>query len=46
MVFMLVMVSTVRMPREILAGTAPTSRQKETQERTTIRADGMYSWIM
>ena len=35
------MVSTVVTPREILAGTASTLIQKETQERITIRTEGM-----
>jgi hypothetical protein len=32
----------VKMPSEILAGTALTSNQKETQERMTTRTLGIY----
>ncbi len=38
------MVSTVVTPREILAGTASMLIQKDTQERMTMRTDGIYVW--
>lgn len=40
-----VMVSTVVMPRATLAGAASMLIQKETQERMTMRREGMYIWI-
>lgn len=40
-----VMVSTVVIPRATLAGAASMLIQKDTQERMTMRRDGMYIWI-
>lgn len=40
-----VMVRTVVMPRPTLAGAASMLIQKETQERMTMRSEGMYIWI-
>ena len=37
-----VMVSTVVTPNPTLAGVAPLFSQKDTQDMTTIREDGMY----
>ena len=39
-----VMVSTVVTPRLTLAGAAPLLSQKDTQDITTIRLLGMYTW--
>jgi len=38
-----VIVSTVNKPREILAGTASMSNQKDTQDRITMRTLGTYT---
>jgi len=40
-----VIVSTVVIPRPTLAGAASIFIQKETQERITMRREGMYIWI-
>lgn len=40
-----VMVSTVVMPRPTRAGAASMLIQKDTQDRMTMRRDGMYIWI-
>lgn len=40
-----VIVSTVVMPSATLAGAASILIQKDTQERMTIRREGMYIWI-
>ncbi|TNN51874.1 hypothetical protein EYF80_037900 [Liparis tanakae] len=40
-----VMVSTVVMPSATLAGAASILIQKDTQERMTMRREGMYIWI-
>ena len=39
-----VMVRTVVTPRPTLAGAAPRFSQKDTQDITTIRLEGMYTW--
>lgn len=40
-----VMVSTVVMPSATLAGAASMLIQNDTQERMTMRREGMYIWI-
>lgn len=46
MVLSVVMVSTVVIPNDVLAGTASLLIQKETQDRTTIILHGMYVWMV
>jgi hypothetical protein len=41
-----VIVKTVKSPKDILAGVESMFNQNETHERHTIRALGMYIWII
>lgn len=40
-----VMVRTVRTPREMRPATAPTVNQKDNHDTMTMRVEGMYIWI-